>query len=300
MIPPMIAEWDFSGDEFFFLLLAGTIAAVGAVKWYRPIVGATMIGRRALSRWALALTPIALLLFLWAVLQTLADPVYVAGHLDYMLLFTLGGAMWLWASSWCFPFFGVHPRDDVLERDNRAAAALVCGALAGLMLTYAQSNIGNGPTIWTTIFPAFVGSAALFAAWGIVERFTRVSEQIAIDRDLAAGVRMAGFLIAIGAIFGRAMAGDWETWEGTFADFSALAWPAVFFIPAMIVWNGFMRPTPENPAPPAMTSGLLPAIAMCAAAGLYLVVLGVPEVKPAASAEHPVEAMSFLEKQHAR
>jgi uncharacterized membrane protein YjfL (UPF0719 family) len=164
---------------------------------------------------------------------------------------------------------------------NPSAAIAVAGGMVGVMSAYAGSNVGNGPTIWTTLIPALVATGVLLALWLTVELAGGAFEAITLDRDVAAGIRLAAFLVSAGAILGRAMAGDWSNWRSTFTEFAALAWPAALLVPAMTTMNRRYRPTPRKPVPEPGRRGVAPAVIMLALTAVYLAYLGMPEVAPA-------------------
>ena len=278
--------WDFSGDEVLFLVVAAVVAFVATVRWYY-FVGRAKSFRPAPARIVLAFLPLALLIVLVTVLQTLADPVWVVGRLDYTLLFTAGGIAWMFAAASAFALLGVSVRDDALERGNEAAMIVVAGGMAGVMLAYAGSNVGNGPTIWTTLLPALVGTLALFVAWGLLEALTDTAEAVTVERDVATGVRVGVFLACAGLIIGRAMAGDFYAWDDTFTEFAKLAWPVAALVCVMIVLHHFMRPTVARPIPSVVAAGLVPAAAIVAITVGYVLALGMPEVAPAGKYEDP-------------
>jgi uncharacterized membrane protein YjfL (UPF0719 family) len=273
--------FDFSEDEWVFMVAATVGAALGIGRWYLTLLSVSPLHRHSGSRQLLILAPVASLALVAIVLQSLADPVYVAGHLDYMLLFLAGAACWIFGAARSFSLMGVSTRDDAMRRRNPAAAIAVAGGVLGVALAYAGSNIGNGPTIWTTLLPAFVAAAVLLTLWFTVELLGGASEAITIDHDVAAGVRLAAFLVSAGAILGRAMAGDWFDWDSTFAEFVALGWPAALLIPAMVLMNRQMAPTPQQPQPEVTRCGLTPAVVIIALTVAYLVYLGAPPVAPA-------------------
>lgn len=275
--------FDFSEDEWVFMLAAIAGACVGAWRWYLTLLRVSPLNADTKSQVLLNLTPPASLVLLMIVLQTLADPVYVAGHLDYTLLFLAGGACWIFGASETFSLMGVSTRDDAMRRRNPAAAIAVCGGVLGVTLAYAGSNIGNGPTIWTTLLPAFVATTVLLAFWFILELIEGAYEAITLDHDVAAGIRLAAFLICVGAILGRAMAGDWFDWDSTFLEFVKLGWPAALLIPAMVMMNRKYAPTPQQPVPESGRCGLTPAVVMLGLTAAYLVYLGVPQVAPASA-----------------
>ena len=128
--------WDFSWDEVCFFVAAAVVAAVGLWNWYAPLLCVPLPRgpRRVRQRLALAAAPPLCLALLYPVLQTWADPVHVAGHLDYVLLFVAGGAAWMFVGAWCMPVLGISPRDDAVERGNPAAVAATVGAMLGVVL----------------------------------------------------------------------------------------------------------------------------------------------------------------------
>ena len=105
-----------------------------------------------------------------------------------------------------------------------SAAVAIAGALLGITLCFAGGNIGDGPGWWVVVFSAGVATAGLFAAWLLLEALTGISDTVTIDRDLAAGVRLGGLLVACGLRLGWAVAGDWISAEATLRDFAANAW----------------------------------------------------------------------------
>ena len=270
--------FDFSEDEWIFLIAASVGALVGAWRWYLTLMRISPLNANAKSQALLVLTPLASLVILMLVLQTLADPVYVAGHLDYTLLFVAGGALWIFAASEAFPLMGVSALDDAMRRHNPAAAVAVSGGVLGVMLAYAGSNIGNGPTIWTTLLPALVATGVLLVLWFILELVGGEFEAITVDRDVAAGIRLAAFLVCAGAILGRAMAGDWFDWNGTFSEFVVLGWPAALLVPAMTIMNRRYAPTPVTPHPDSAKCGITPALVLIVLTTAYLVYVGTPVV----------------------
>jgi hypothetical protein len=122
---------------------------------------------------------------------------------------------------------GIGMRDDAIERRNAAAAVVAVGAMVGQTCCYAGSNIGIGPTIWTTILPAVIASGTLMVLWTGIEITTRVSEVVTIDRHLPSALALGAFLVAAGINLGWAMSGDWDSWQTTMIDFARRGWPAV-------------------------------------------------------------------------
>lgn len=285
-----MGKWDFDGDEILFFVLAGLVALVGTIRWYWTLVRVSGLGRRTSIRWAMAIVPIAALLPLLFVLARWADPKYVVGQLDYQLLFFVGGVAWISTAASLFPLFGISPRDDALERSNPAALIAICGGILGSMAVYCGSNVGSGPTIWTTIAPALMGTVEWAVAWLAVEFLARPSEPITIHRDVASGLRLAGFLLATGLIIGRSAAGDWSSWHETF---SALLMGGLAVIPLVIVALALefpMRPSIDRPRPPLLRAGIIPTLAFVLAAFGYLWTGG-----PASIGRHVVTYEEYMQ-----
>jgi hypothetical protein len=280
--------WDFSGDESLFFLVAAIGGVVGAWKWYAPLV----VAARSTFTWgagraALALLPLPSLGVILIILNTLADPQFVVGHLDYIILFLVGGAAWIFWGTRMLVLAGIEPATMALERRNLASLLATAGGMAGIALGYAGSNVGGGPTIWTTLVPAFVATLALFALAGVLELLTDTADAITLDRDAATGLRTGAMWLANGAVLGRAMAGDWSDWSETFATFARLGWPALVITATVAMLNRVARPTPQRPTAPLYMWGVVPAAAIVFAAGLYVVSLGCPDVAPAPAGGTP-------------
>jgi uncharacterized membrane protein YjfL (UPF0719 family) len=275
--------WDFSGDEFLFFWAAAAVAVVGTVRAGLVMFRAAPLRPNARPKLALASVLAASLAGLWLVLRNWADPASVAGDFDYELLFFFGGVAWLFvAARFAFPLLGMSVRHDAVERQNPAATVATCGGFVGVMLAYAQSNVGGGPTIWTTLVPALVATVALFVVWAFAEFMSGgISENVTIDRDVASGLRLAALLAAAGAVLGRAMAGDWTGWRDTFAEFARLGWPVVVLAAGAAIVHRICRPTPRRPLPGVFAFGVVPSVMLLAAAGFYLLALGAPHVAPA-------------------
>ncbi|MGH6689517.1 MAG: hypothetical protein ACREF4_02405 [Gammaproteobacteria bacterium] len=271
--------FDFSEDEFLFMLAAGVAGAAGIIHWVRLVSPNPPLRDRLgpSPRLGLLALPAVCLAMVTTVIWNWADPAQVAGHVDYLILFLAGAATWFGLTVAAISALGIHLRYDVVESGNPAAAISIVGATLANALIYAGGNIGAGPTIWTTIFPAAVGSLALCLLWFLVEATTLLSDAITIDRDQASGIRVAGWAIASSIVLGRSVAGDWTGWDSTFEHFIKLSWPAAALTAGMILIQIRWRPSPERPHPSAQ-SGLLPALAMVLAAILYVMTLPPPEI----------------------
>jgi hypothetical protein len=271
--------WDFSGDEWvaFVLAAAGTIIGVGL--YYRPVFSIPVRRGSAWGRLVLGLFPPLALFPACLSLQNWADS-RVTGHLDYIALFLLVGAASILILRKVFGVFGISLRDDVLDRDNPAALIVVCGTMLAIGIVYAGANVGRGPTIWTTLLPAFAGMFALGAIRLFVELAGgRIFESITIDRDISSGWRLAGMMVGCAILLGRAAGGNWVSWPQTWDDFVRFGWPVILIALAATILHHTLRPTAARPSPRVNLCGILPA-SVFLLAGLGWVVLRLNGLHP--------------------
>jgi uncharacterized membrane protein YjfL (UPF0719 family) len=204
-----------SGDEALVLVGSAVLAFPFWKRFYGALDGVSPLYRNARQVRLLGALPVVLTLLLLGGLLKWADPV-VQGSVGYLLLFMFVGVLWMSIALKALPYFGLSWRDDVVEANNPAATLATCGALVGTMLSFGGSNVGSGPTIWTTLGPAVMTLGVFFAAWWLLEAVAHPSEAIAIERDPSAAAVLAGFLSVTGAILGFSAAGDWESLGDTF------------------------------------------------------------------------------------
>jgi len=206
--------------------------------------------------------------------------VEVRGNPGEILFLTFAGGFWLIGAIHLFPWLGLSWEADVVERKNGAACAALSGAMLAVTLVYAGGNLGEGPTHWENFFSAGVGTAGLLVLWLLLELGAKVSVSITEERDLASGVRMGGFLVAIGLILGRAVAGDWVSEEATIRDFVRDGWPALALCALALPVERLARPSRGRPFPAVKAFGLFPAVIYLALASGWLWYLGAWEGMP--------------------
>lgn len=223
-------------EGMVFLLATG----IGVIGWVGFFWSAS---RQTTSPWRhsgfmpllLALIGCGSLIFFvltrWASADVVNAPFYV---LFYLAL----GLAWLFCCYAGFHCLGVSGRDDALERGNMAATSALIGALCGSALCFAGGNIGDGPGWWVVVFSAGVATLCLFGVTWILASYTRVIDAIVIERDTAAGVRFAAFLIASGLLLGRGAAGDWSSAYDAVRD-QTLGLPVVVVVLLMAVASEF-------------------------------------------------------------
>ena len=195
-------------------------------------------------------------------------------HFGEIYFLTFVGAVWLIVATKIFAWFGLSLRDDAVERKNVGALAALCGALLTVAFTYTGGNLGEGPSFMNNFYSAGLAAAGLFGLWFVLELGANVSISIAEERDFASGLRLCGFLLAIGLVLGRAVAGDWHSTEATLHDFVRDGWFAGLFTIVAIFVERLLRPSRGRPFPKWQSAGLLPALVYLGLAAGWLWHLG--------------------------
>src|SRR5688572_7405610 len=151
-------------------------------------------------------------------------------------MYLLVGMVWVGMSLRFLPLLGLSVRDDVLERKNAGVSYAAAGAMLAVMLCYAGGNIGDGPGWWVVVFSAALATGGLLIAWQLFATVTTGTDAVTIDRDPAAGMRLACFLVACGLVLGRSVAGDWQSVDATLRDFASMVpFVAILVVLAVIV-----------------------------------------------------------------
>lgn len=265
-------EEEMSDDEVFALLASLALGLVGAALWYLRGLRISSLGAGKRCRAALLLAPPLALALLWGVLATFAAA-EVRSDVRYQFLFVAMGATWVFLLPRLLAFIGVSYRDDALERRNAAAAIAIAGTIAGLVLLFAGSNAGEGPSIWNTVATALAATAVLFGVVFVFALSTSLGETIAVERDEPAGVRFAGLVAGSGLVLGRAAAGDWVSTGAMLEELVALGWPVVVLMLVAIALERALRPRASNPRPSLLVGGVLPAVAYLASSFVYVAFL---------------------------
>jgi hypothetical protein len=262
-----------SPDEKFAMFMSAIFALIGAIRWYVPCFRIRALACPPNVRLWLYVYPLVCAAILFFILISLAASDVVTSPL-YISFYLLMGVGFVSVMAQGFGLLGLSLRRDALERGNRASAAALGGALIGLTFCFAGGNIGDGPGWWVVIFSGLLATLTWYAMWLVLQGVTNVGEHISVDRDLASGLRLAGYLAASGLILGRAVAGDWVSPEQTVADFLRMCWPAQILAAFAAVVELICRPTPRLPQPPASVFGVLPAATYIVVAIGWLVFVG--------------------------
>lgn len=250
----------YSPDEAFVLIVSILLTVACWLVWYCQLGMIRRQFRRNGGRGLLAWTPVIcagilyVVLKVWSAEDVRSDPAY-------MIFYMVVGAAWMGIFRLQLPLNGIVVRDDVLERGNTAAAWPFVGALVGGTCCFAGANVGNGPGWWVVFFSSALSTAALLVSWAVVHRFTGLCEKVTVERDPAAALRAAGFLIGAGVILGRAVAGDWVSAGATVMDFGLKAWPALVLVAAVVTVERSCLPQHGQDGSTAAATGWAPALA---------------------------------------
>jgi uncharacterized membrane protein YjfL (UPF0719 family) len=269
----------FSGDELLLLVVCGAISALGLWKWFASLQPISKLGAPRGLRLplyvavALGFGSLGLVIWRWA------DP-DIPAFAGYVLLVLLMGGAWLAVSAWLFPWLGISLRDDALEQRNPAAVWALAGGILGVLLTFAGSNVGEGPSFWNNVFTGALATGMLLLGWLLLASAGGLAHTIAQERDLAAGVRLGAALVALGLVLARAAAGDWHSMRATVTDLVRDGWFAgvivagVLAVERMIARPGDASRGEASVQPSLVTQGLAPALAYLAAACAWVWQLG--------------------------
>lgn len=262
-----------SDDETAVLVIGGIVALIGWGRWCTSAATVTTLGSSHSERLPIYFAPLACAGVLFTVLRVWASH-DVRDHYGYIMMYLAMGMAWVVVVIKSLPLLGLNARDDAIERRNPAATWAVAGALLGFTAAFAGGNIGDGPHWIVVFFSAALSTIGLLLAWAVIAIFTPIIEAISLDRDLASGLRLAGFFTASGAILGRAVAGDWVSVSATLVDFIHYAWPILILVAVELLMSHLFKPTPQHPNWPAIPYGAIPAAVYLAVAGLFLLGAG--------------------------
>ena len=169
--------------------------------WYWELASAAPLGakrrERRLLQWAPAASLVLSTIVVIARGEIFLPSVGLAKHL--MMWF-----FWVTSMTLSIPYFGLIARDDVAERDNKAAALAIAGAIVAF--AFCSALAGHRALVAglerEVIWEASGAFGLLLIVWYVVETKTHLSETITIERDASAGWRLAGVLLAAALLLG--------------------------------------------------------------------------------------------------
>lgn len=252
-----------SEDETVVVVFSSAFSVIFWAWWYGAVLTAksSPVAGRAPARGLLLTIPLLAFIVLFLILQFWsASDVRDDGR--YLTMYSLMGLAWCGVASLIPAWLGISFRHDVLVRANHSASWVFSGWILGVMLTFAGANIGDGPGWWVVAFSALLSSGMLTLVFSVWEKLADSNDAITIDRDLPTGLRMFGLFIGCGAVFGVSAAGDWQSADATIRDFLLTAWPAIPIFLIALIFHVFLRPTPENPRPALLTTGVAPMLVL--------------------------------------
>jgi uncharacterized membrane protein YjfL (UPF0719 family) len=269
----------FSGDEALLLVVCGAISALGIWKWIASLQPISKLGAPRSLRFPLYVAVALGFASLGPVIWCWADT-DIPAFGGYVLLVLLMGGAWLTVSVWLFPWLGISLRDDALEQRNAAAVCALAGGILGVMLTFAGSNIGEGPSFWNNVYTGGLTTGMLLLGWLVLASAGGLAHTIAQERDLAAGVRLGAALVALGLVLARASAGDWYSMRATATDLVRHGWFAGAIVAGVLAGERLLakpRDASRGEAsvhPSLLAQGIAPAVIYLAAACAWVWQLG--------------------------
>jgi hypothetical protein len=261
----------------FLIAMSVPLSLTSVMSETRPTQSASRVTRASRTPFhicqVIGLVLIAGALRAWGAAEVRADS-------SEIFLFTAVGWVWMLLASAAFPWLGLSLREDAVERKNPAAMAALSGAVLAVAICFAGGHLGEGETWWTNCFSFLLSTAGLLFLWLILECLARPSVAIAEERDLASGVRLAGFLLASSLILSRAVAGDWHSTASTVQDFLRDGWPAALVGVVAVKTEISFRPRFDRPSSRLLTGGIIPAGGYIILAALWLIHAGPWEGMP--------------------
>jgi hypothetical protein len=262
-----------SGDEVFAFVVSSIITIIGWGSWYGMLMRIRSFSQAPAAKSLLWLWPPLMVAVLVAILRLYAAD-DVRNDIRYLSMYAVMGAAWTVAGMKCIALLGISARDDVAERNNPAAIPALLGAMAGIMLSYAGGNIGNGPGWWVVIFSSGLASIIVILSWIFLNILAPCVERITVDRDEACGWRTGMAMTCIGAVAGRGAAGDWVSTTATVVDYLNICWPVLPFVIFASMLERLLMPRAGDTATGGFFEGVIPSIIYAFVTILYLRYVG--------------------------
>lgn len=258
-------------------MLLMSLSTVGAllsfVVWVKFITRVVTLRSRPSLRMGPVVAAVLGLIVMWVVLRNWADD-EVRGEFEYLATLMALGFCVQTMVVFLAPWLGLSTVEDIQVNNNAGASAAFTGLVFGSSLIYAGANIGEGPSLWNNVFSAGLGLFGLFLGWAVAQGIGGISTHISEERDIAAGLRLAGLLVGISLIIGRSVAGDWESVSVTCRDFALQGWPILSLAVVAGAVERLLRPTPERLRPDWQTCGLVPGLIYAGIGVTYTIFLG--------------------------
>lgn len=126
--------------------------------------------------------------------------------------------------------------DELVRDRNQGTGAVSFGVSVASGLVIYGAVSGEGGSIWTALTFWAVGQLMLVIAVFVYFRITPYDDHAEIEKDnVAAGVSLAGVLIAMGIVVGLAAEGDFSSWSEDFLGFVAISATGLVLLPVVRV-----------------------------------------------------------------
>jgi len=162
---------------------------------------------------------------------------------------------------------------DMFERRNNAAHTLFYTATIASALAFAGANIGDGPGFYVVLFCTGLSHVTLWSIAVVHAALNRTAYRILVDHDRGIAFRFGCMLVAIGAILGRGVAGDWPGYAATTVDFMTIVWPVILYL---VVDTMIAKFTLTREIDGGLWADRVTGVVYVLIAGAYLMRLGMP------------------------
>mgnify|MGYP001589304467 CR=1 FL=1 len=178
-----------STDELFVLVVSLVASAVFWGRWLGQCIRLSRVRTPGTGAAWLNLSIVLSFAIIFLLLRKFASHDVRDSAIYLFLYMAMGGAA-LGIGQSLFPLADLIPRDDVLERGNRAAAYAAGGGVFGFALCCAGANMGDGPGWWVVVFCVALAAGTLLLSWVAYGRITGIMDSVTVGRDSASGVRL--------------------------------------------------------------------------------------------------------------
>ncbi|MBA4367772.1 MAG: DUF350 domain-containing protein [Desulfobacterium sp.] len=124
--------------------------------------------------------------------------------------------------------------DELIRDRNQGTGVVSCGVSIASGIIIFGSVSGEGGTIWTATGFWALGQIILILAVFLYTWITPYNVHDEIEKDnVAAGVSLAGAIVAMGIIIGMSAEGNFESWSEALPDFFLVSFMGLLLLPVV-------------------------------------------------------------------
>jgi len=253
-------------EDAFPLFIALIIGGSTWGHWYYASARVFAPNSSPPLRMAVAVAPVLSIVVVFLALQSVAEP-KVANSGSYQLLFAATAAISLRALFVLLRWFDLDPMNGAIASANTANAFVVLGTIIANTTLNLGANVGTGDTIASVFVPVAFGVIELGAFLFAVISVTSLAEETTSGRNLCAGCRLGGLIVASALPLSRAAMGDWISTEATIIDMTGGAWPLPLLVALAVAVERRWPADDTRGTAAACVAGLIPAVLYIAVSG---------------------------------